>query len=163
MNQADSQIPSDYLGPMREKDGFVTLIATEINGRPANLYAEKEVRIVGTQFRNEEDLKPRQAICQNLVRMLKLFPTKQVVLTLHREPTNQHDSNAIGIYLEGPDKPEAPTGRVGYVPKELAAEIAETIDDGSFKPFAKVASYKKNGMGLWVISVNLFEYTDGKA
>ena len=43
-------------------------------------------------------------------------------LTLMREPDNLHDSNAIAVHAGG-----AP---IGFVPRELAAELAPQIDAG---------------------------------
>lgn len=50
-------------------------------------------------------------------------------LELRRDPGNEHDPNAIAV--------DAPTGeQVGWVPRELAAELASDLDAG--RPWAAV-------------------------
>jgi hypothetical protein len=44
-------------------------------------------------------------------------------LTLRRDPGNPHDPNAIGVYAGAGEQ-------VGWVPRELAAELAADIDEG---------------------------------
>jgi hypothetical protein len=44
-----------------------------------------------------------------------------IVVVLDREPNNQHDPNAIAVH-------KLPHGQIGYVPKELAAQLAPAID-----------------------------------
>jgi hypothetical protein len=44
-------------------------------------------------------------------------------LTLRREPGNEHDPNAIAVHGEGGEQ-------LGWVPRELAAELAPLIDAG---------------------------------
>jgi hypothetical protein len=43
-------------------------------------------------------------------------------LELHRDPDNEHDSNAIAVHAGGK--------QVGWVPRELAAELAPELDEG---------------------------------
>jgi hypothetical protein len=43
-------------------------------------------------------------------------------LELRRDPENEHDTNAIAVYAGGE--------QVGWVPRELAAELAPHLDDG---------------------------------
>ena|SRR5436190_6464898 len=50
-------------------------------------------------------------------------------LELRREPANEYDPNAIAVHVPGGDQ-------LGYVPAELAAEIAGELDAGS--PWAAV-------------------------
>jgi hypothetical protein len=50
-------------------------------------------------------------------------------LELRREPDNEHDPNAIAVLAGGE--------RIGWVPRELAAEIAPQLDRGS--PWSAIA------------------------
>jgi hypothetical protein len=43
-------------------------------------------------------------------------------LELRREPDNEHDPNAIAVHADG--------AQVGFVPRELAAELAPQLDAG---------------------------------
>ena len=43
-------------------------------------------------------------------------------LELRRQPDNEHDSNAIAVH--------AGSAQVGWVPREVAAELAPELDDG---------------------------------
>jgi hypothetical protein len=44
-------------------------------------------------------------------------------LELRRDPDNEHDPNAIAVHVSGGDQ-------VGWVPREIAAELAPQIDAG---------------------------------
>ena len=50
-------------------------------------------------------------------------------LTLRREPGNEHDANAIAVRT-------AAGAQAGWVPREVAAQIAPALDDG--RPWAAV-------------------------
>jgi hypothetical protein len=50
-------------------------------------------------------------------------------LALRREPGNEHDPNAIAVLA-------ASGGQVGWVPREVAAQVAPDVDDG--RPWAAV-------------------------
>jgi hypothetical protein len=45
-------------------------------------------------------------------------------LALRRDPANEHDPNAIAVHVAG-------GGQLGWVPRELAAELAPRIDGGA--------------------------------
>jgi hypothetical protein len=45
-------------------------------------------------------------------------------LELRRDPANEHDSNAIAVYPAGGGE------QVGWVPREVAAELAPDLDAG---------------------------------
>ena len=45
-------------------------------------------------------------------------------LELRRDPDNEHDANAIAVYPDGGGE------QLGWVPRELAAELARDIDAG---------------------------------
>jgi HIRAN domain len=51
------------------------------------------------------------------------------VLALRREPGNEHDPHAIAVLVDG-------GGQVGWVPREVAAEIAGHLDAG--RPWSAV-------------------------
>ena len=44
-------------------------------------------------------------------------------LTLRRDPANEHDPNAIAVHLDSGEQ-------LGFVPRDVAAEVAESIDRG---------------------------------
>lgn len=48
-------------------------------------------------------------------------------LTLRRDPGNEHDPNAIAVEVEGGAAPDV---QLGFVPRELAAELAPHLDAG---------------------------------
>jgi hypothetical protein len=50
-------------------------------------------------------------------------------LELRREPDNEHDENAIAVEVERSGAAGG-GGRLGFVPRELAAELAPRIDAG---------------------------------
>jgi len=50
-------------------------------------------------------------------------------LELRRDPDNEHDPNAIAVHVSGGDQ-------VGWVPREIAAELAPQVDAG--KPWSAV-------------------------
>ena len=51
------------------------------------------------------------------------------VLTLRRDPGNEHDPHAIAVLVDG-------GGQLGWVPREVAAEIAGDLDAG--RPWSAV-------------------------
>ena len=69
-------------------------------------------------------IKHREYILGALERKLDRYPYYQVPATLSREPHNQFDSNAISVKvcLDGEKY------RIGYLPKEWAAQWAATMD-----------------------------------
>jgi HIRAN domain len=52
-------------------------------------------------------------------------------LELRRDPANEHDPNAIAVYPAGDGE------QVGWVPRELAAELAPELDAG--RPWSALA------------------------
>jgi len=52
-------------------------------------------------------------------------------LTLRRDPGNEHDPNAIAVHAEGG------VAQLGWVPREVAAELAPALDAG--RPWAAIA------------------------
>ena len=86
-------------------------------GRDAPLLAERGLRVsgvAGTQFRpgalDSDALAPGSP------------------LALRREPENEHDANAIAVDAAGE--------HVGFVPREIAAELAPELDAG--RPWAAI-------------------------
>ncbi len=58
-------------------------------------------------------------------------------LTLRRDPGNEHDPHAIAVLAA------AGAGQVGWVPRELAAQIAGELDAG--RPWAAVVLRERRG------------------
>jgi len=72
--------------------------------------------------------------------ILKSLPQKTRAALL-REPDNEHDSNAIGVYESG--------RLVGYVPKDEAAWIASVMDAGEWTyacPYMRVGYWEERGI-----------------
>ena len=72
----------------------------------------------GTTFGNRQE-------CLNF---LKQFKPTDLSVTLKREPDNQYDSNAVQIVVH--IHPLSKRTVIGYVPKELARELAKVMDMG---------------------------------
>ena len=51
-------------------------------------------------------------------------------LALRRDPENPHDPNAIAVHTAGSDPSAGDGDQVGWVPRELAAELAPLLDAG---------------------------------
>jgi len=80
--------------------------------------------IVGTGFRNSNGI-PRAGLIRRYCR-------NGAKIILKREPTNPHDSNAIGVYLLARVawvfKTEV---QIGYIDRTLAKRLAPIMDDGT--------------------------------
>ncbi|MDE6970857.1 MAG: HIRAN domain-containing protein [Eubacterium sp.] len=76
------------------------------------------IRAAGTTFGNRQE-------CLNF---LKQFRQHDLCVTLEREPDNEYDSNAIQIVVHILSLSKRTV--IGYVPKELARELAKVIDMG---------------------------------
>lgn len=100
--------------------GLMALLSGSQNG--VSLFKNEifllEIVVAGTSFCN--DLKSVEE---------QIVPEK--VLTLKREPANQHDEQAIAIYCD--------KVRVGYVPAELNLVCARLMDAGKLF-FCRVVS-----------------------
>jgi len=103
------------------------------------------MNIAGVTFEN------RQSVILSLYYSKKLEPKQELVLI--REPNNKYHSNAIAVFH--------PTGKqLGYIPKEIATDMATVIDGGE-RYYAKVVEVKGIGMGKNVgisIIVQLLEF-----
>lgn len=136
-------------GKIRSNEGTISLTSKPVNDRPALVWDEQNIRVVGTQFDNE-DGSSRQEFLKRL--SFAIADDEIPTLELRREPTNKYDSNAIGVFYNG--------SQVGHIPARLAVVMAEDMDSGAFKPFATVSEVKADKKGLVVINVHLFEYLD---
>jgi hypothetical protein len=58
------------------------------------------------------------------------------VLTLRRDPDNEHDPHAIAVLVDG-------GGQLGWVPREVAAEIAGELDAG--RPWSALVLRERRG------------------
>lgn len=76
------------------------------------------IRAAGTTFGNR----------QERLNFLKQFNPGDLSVTLEREPDNKYDNNAIQIVVHIHSLPRRTV--IGYVPKELARELAKVIDMG---------------------------------
>ncbi len=76
------------------------------------------IRAAGTTFGNRQE-------CLNF---LKQFRQNDLSVTLEREPDNEYDNNAIQIVVHILSLSKRTV--IGYVPKELARELAKVIDMG---------------------------------
>lgn len=73
-------------------------------------------KINGTTFRNSG----------NMMRHLK----KDDQLMLVREPENEHDKNAIKVYMKDFLQPELVRHHIGYIPKATAGGLVKVMDEG---------------------------------
>ncbi len=86
-------------------------------GRDAALLAERGLHVAGVAgARHREGALDSEALAPGSP------------LELRREPGNEHDANAIAVHAGG--------AQVGYVPAELAAELAGELDAG--RPWSAV-------------------------
>lgn len=76
------------------------------------------IRAAGTTFGNR----------QERLGFLKQFNPGDLSVTLEREPDNKYDNNAIQIVVHIHSLSRRTV--IGYVPKELAQELAKVIDMG---------------------------------
>lgn len=76
------------------------------------------IRAAGTTFGNR----------QERLNFLKQFNPGDLSVTLEREPDNKYDNNAIQIVVHIHSLSRRTV--IGYVPKELARELAKVIDMG---------------------------------
>jgi len=64
--------------------------------------------------------------------LAKLYQAQQhresLFYHVEREPGNEHDANAIKVLVAGRDQPPV---HIGYIPRELAAELAPQMDAGA--------------------------------
>lgn len=74
-------------------------------------------KVYGTTFNG------RQAVLKRLAK----YPDRSIILSFEREPDNKFDSNAIKIIAQVKSKGSA---AIGYVNKNIAANIAPMIDAG---------------------------------
>jgi hypothetical protein len=122
-----------------------------VNGRPA-VTAGSPFRVAGTQFPNDEPGAPHR---QAVIVALKVGD----VLECRREPDNAFDTNAVAFY--GTNEAPAASGRIGFMPAQMAAELAEDIDGGWFIA-AQVTAIKPNRLDVYQVSVRLIEWLDVK-
>lgn len=91
---------------------------------------KKNAIVAGTGFENREQI--IRKYCKNGLKV-----------TLKREPNNEHDENAIAVFLEIPAMfglLGKSSKQIGYIKATTAKSIAEKMDKGQeFK--AKVVSY----------------------
>lgn len=65
---------------------------------------------------------------QELLRRLSLYPSKDISLTLQREPDNPADPNAVAVIAHVRNKG---SGGIGYLSRELAAAVTSVINNGA--------------------------------
>ncbi len=112
-----------------------------LNGEPAVLSRRKIINsyIAGVSFENR----------QEIINKLRIGDTLKVT----RDYENQFDPNALGVYTREYDS-------VGYIPKDLAAEIAPIFDEFSSVPAlavvmpAKIIKIEQNELGLLGLQVS---------
>ncbi|MCK9326101.1 MAG: HIRAN domain-containing protein [Bacteroidales bacterium] len=113
--------------------------AIKINAHPAakftNLVA-KDVAVAGISYR------------QNTA--LKLIEGSGRKIVLEKEPDNEYDKNAIKVLGKWVEGDKYKTEQVGYVPKEVAAEIAKKYPDNKLEGCLRVIfkPTKENSAGI---------------
>ena len=93
----------------------------------------RNIRVAGTSFRPE-------ACCRAIA------AGEPFAVELRREPENEHDSNAVAVFLNGE--------MVGYLPAEVAAAVAE---EGIFSELEArfVSAYRTADGGAYVVDIAL--------
>lgn len=80
-------------------------------------------RVAGVTANNEDGMS-RQKLIAAVCRV-------GMTVALVREPNNEHDKNAVAVRVEGRALIFfSVTGRIGYLPREIAWEVAEHLDRG---------------------------------
>lgn len=118
-----------------------------VNGRPA-VTAGKPFRVAGAQFPNDE---PGMSSRQSIIYGLKVGD----VLEVRREPDNPFDPNAVAFHAA--NEAPAPSGRIGFMPATMAAQLAADIDNGWFVA-AQVTKLSKTQSEVTQVSVRLIEW-----
>lgn len=83
------------------------------------LIKEKEARVFATRLAGVS-YEGRQVYVEKM--------SKDTPLVLKREPQNPYDPNAIAVIACFPMEEQ----KIGYIPKEIAKEMAEKMDAGEF-------------------------------
>lgn len=91
----------------------------EKQGSSLKSYAYTSFQVAGVTFSNRQ-------FCLRALRRSR----KENKIALIREPQNKHDANAIKVIAIS--LPERHTKMLGYVPKDLAAQLAPLMDDCVF-------------------------------
>ena len=81
-----------------------------------------DVNVVGTTFEGRQDVLKEMH--------LQRWRGKSLRGRLRREPDNPYDTNAVAVDLTGDSGSGKTWHHVGYIPKALAAKLAERMDGG---------------------------------
>ena len=76
----------------------------------------------------------------------KALKPGEAAFQLHSEPTNSHDTNAIKVVVAREGFFETKHHHVGYVPKDIAAEIAAA---------GNLSSLRFRPKTLWIGDINM--------
>jgi hypothetical protein len=71
--------------------------------------------------------------------------SRETLLSLVREPDNEHDLNAIAVYADLKDEDNV---KIGYVPRDLAEQLAKLLDQGN-QMLVKVRSIEIEEYGYY--------------
>ena len=99
-----------------------------------------ETRIAGVSFANDDGSSRQDALAE-IEHQGGALP-----ITLKRKPKNRFDPNAIAVFHE--DK------QIGYVPRQLAEELAPIIDAG-IEMRAHIVSIGQNAVGLYGLTIRI--------
>lgn len=97
--------------------------------------ADYQLTVAGTGFKNSDGTSREL--------LIKKFVREDIPIFLEREPSNEHDPNAIGVYIEvkrmvffGPYRYQ-----IGYINKRWAATLTKRLNAGGKILEAYVRSY----------------------
>lgn len=120
-----------------------------------------KVKVVGVNFKNEDDGSSRQKRLCALYDDFWTEPGKpdEIKVELRREPDNRFDPKAVGVWVV---EPEAHAGRVGFVGADQNVFVGAAIEEGSLAA-VEVEDMKVAGRGSRVsmtLSVKVREGDD---
>lgn len=123
------------------REPFVTFM----NGDQIIALTSNGIRVMGVEYSNDaegEDGRTRQSVLKEM----KLGE----VCNLVREPDNPFDKRAIAVHFSG--------NKIGYIPKKVAALLAEELDRREFDLRGHITELGPNIYGVRQAKVRIGEY-----
>lgn len=126
-----------------------------------------DVKLSGVSFKNLDGTS-RQTIIKKCIRLSNRYSEHDVSFNAEFEEDNEYDKNAIMVeaieswYLKNGDSKEKYLGVIGYIPKEVAADINEKLSKLPYTMYVHVknVSFKEitSETGKQLVGVKLFLY-----
>lgn len=83
------------------------------------------VKVVGVSFKNPDGTSRQDLLCRLYDDYWTEGKEAEVVLALVREPENEHDPNAVAVFVQAPKRAK---GQIGYLPRDHARVISSRMD-----------------------------------